>query len=216
MADHIEHSTHIKPIEELTDEQGNTVKILSGEVGTSLGGSGESVDLVNFTGGGVAANQGYLNGAVNYLDAIHTSEGVKLSTNEPAIFTWIKNTGFKFSSTTVLGAATTDCIMVVKKTLAWVSSTQAGWQNSADAAQIHYFMIGWLKPGEGMYLPAGIETSSNKFDLVSGNANELSYLNDDSTTRGDSQIYCKTFTSSAAAATDGNAVEHLTSIFVFA
>ncbi len=101
--------------------------------------------------------------------------------------------------------------MVVYKTLAESDDAQSGWvegQNPYTKA-VHYFMVGWLKPGQAMILPGGITTSSNKFDLVSGRTGELSYINDDDLTRGDTQIYCKTFASDGSEASDGNAVEYL-------
>ena len=208
MADHLQITVSVVPIEELTDENSGTTKIVASEVATSLSGSGDSIDLANYSG--TAGNQGYANGAVNYLDAIHTSEGTKLSATEPCDAAFIKNTGHKFSTTSLLGAPTTDYVMVVYKTLAFITSTQSGWTPAnTDTPTIHYFMIGWLAPGQAMVLPGGITTANNKYDLVSGNSFELSYINADALDQGDTQIYCKTFQSDGTVATDGNAVEYL-------
>ena len=56
MADHINYKVSITPVEELTDENGNIVRTISGEVARSLGGGGDSVDLVAYNG--TAAIQG--------------------------------------------------------------------------------------------------------------------------------------------------------------
>lgn len=208
MADHLQIEVSVTPIEELTDENSGTKRIIASEIGRSLGGNGASIDLANY--GGSAATQGYANGIVNYLDAIHTSEGTKLSLVEPCDAAFIRNTGFKFDSITLLGESSTDYVMVVYKTLAFSSGAQSGWSEAnGDTAQIHYFMIGWLAPGQAMVLPGGVSTANNKFDLVSGNSFELSYINTDATDQGDTQIFCKTFASSGAVASDGNAVEYL-------
>ena len=207
MADRIKFAVRCTPIETITDENAAEHDIIASEVNRSLGGGGDSVSLANYTG--TAANQGYLNAAVNYKIATHSAGGTALSATE-GDFVFIKNTGYKFSSATVLGASTTDCVMVVYKTLGWVSVSQSGWvEGQADGSQAHYFMLAWLKPGQSFILPGGITTANNKFDLVSGNTAELSYINSDAADQGDTQIYCKTFTSTGTAATDGNAVEYL-------
>ena len=208
MADRIKFAVSATPIETITDENSAEHDILASEVLHNLGGNGDSVDLTSYAG--TAANQGYKDAAVNYLDAIHTGEGTKLSATEPCDFAYIKNTGFKFSSVTALGASTTDCVMVVYKTIGWATGSQSGWvEGSGDSAIPHYFMVAWLKPGQSFILPGGITTASNKFDLVSGASQELSYINTDAADQGDAQIYCKTFVAAGTAATDGNAVEYL-------
>ena len=207
MADRLQINVSVTPVEELATEDSGTHDIVASEVGTSLSGSADSVDLTSYAG--TAGNQGYTGGAVNYLDAIHTSEGTKLSATEPCDAVFIKNTGHKFSTTSLLGATTTDCVMVVFKTLAWSSEAQSGWVKSdGDSAEIHYFMVGWLKPGQAMVLPGGI-TRSNETYITGGNTFDLTYINDDQADSGDAQIYCKTFESDGTDASDGNAVEYL-------
>ena len=211
MADHLQIKVSVTPIEELAEEAAlETTSIIASEVTAILAGSGDGVDLANYSGS--AANQGYTGGTVNYMDAIHTSEGTKLSSTEPLDGVFIKNTGHKFSSVTVLGAATTDCVMVVYKTLAHSAGTQSGWtESSGDSGEIHYFMLGWLKPGQAMVLPGNgtIRSAQTHAFITAGNTYDLSYVNDDASDRGDSQIYCKTFASDGTDASDGNAVEYL-------
>ena len=210
MADRIQFVVSATPIETLVDESAGDVDIIASEIGTALGGSGDSITLANYSS--ALAQQGYGDaGTVSYLDAIHTGEGTKLSTIEPCDAVFIKNTGHVYSSSTILGAVSTDYVMVVYKTLAEVDDSQSGWVESQSpyTAANHYFMIAWLAPGQAIALPGGITTSSNKYDLVSGRTAELSYINGDATDQGDSQIYCKTFASGGTAATDGNAVEFL-------
>ena len=208
MADRINFMVSAIPIETLTTENATGKDVIASEVNTSLGGGGDSVDLANYSG--AKELQGYADGAVYYIDALHTGEGVKLSAQEPADFIFIKNTGHKYLSESTLGLSTTDCVMVVAKTLAFSAGGQSGWvEGQSEAAHPHYFMLAWLKPGQAFVLPGGITTVDDKYDLVSGRAEELCYLNDDANDRGDTQIYVKTFESDGTASSDGNAVEFL-------
>ncbi len=105
MADKVRYAVSVTPLEDITDEQSNTYTVISGEVGQSLGGSGEA-PVVDYSAS--AANQGYKDGAVNYLEAPDGAGGeVAISSESSASFVFIKNTGFVFSSATVLGAANT-------------------------------------------------------------------------------------------------------------
>ncbi len=206
MADHIRHSVHITPIEELTDEQGNTIKIISGEVNTSLGGSGDSVDLANYSGAGSA--QGYTGGAVNYLDMTHSTGGTQIR-GSGVDFIFIKNTGFKFSSTSVLGSSTTDCILVVLKEVAYNSGVDGGFRTAGDANQDHFYEIGWLKPGEAIILPSGgLSVDGNLANKFGSNTNDLSYIGQISQ-NGQARVFGRTYQSNGNDASDGNALEFL-------
>jgi len=101
MADKIRYAISVVPIEELTDENSNTHNVISGEVGKTLGASGEAV-LTNYSGSG--AIQGYTNGAPYYMEARHTSPS-SISDEVSASFVFIKNTGYTYSSSSVLGDA---------------------------------------------------------------------------------------------------------------
>lgn len=103
LADFIKFSVRCTPVERLTDEQGNSHKVIAGEVGKSLGGSGEAT-VTNYSG--TAANQGYKDATVNYLEAPDgAGNEATLSAESSASFVFIKNTGHVFSSATALGAA---------------------------------------------------------------------------------------------------------------
>lgn len=205
MADHINFSVHCRPIEELTDEQGNIIKILSGEVNTSLGGSGDSIDIANYSGSGT--NQGYANGAVAYKDITHADGGTVIS--QPSKdFYFIKNTGFKFSSSTVLGSSTTDCIMVVLRELAHSSSSTGGFRNSSNADELHFYEIAWLQPGQGIVLPLGAAGVSSPVSQYGSNSDDLSKLGATGSL-GQANVSCKTFLATGGAASDGNALEML-------
>jgi len=102
MSDSIRYKINVEPREELTDEQGNTKNVISGEVGKRLGGSGVAV-VTDYAGGNSA--QGYKDGSVYYQE-IHdstynqsTGGGAEIT----ASFMFIKNTGHTYSSATVLG-----------------------------------------------------------------------------------------------------------------
>ena len=115
MADKITYSLSVTPIETVTQAvtysniedaanhatvTNNSHDVLATEVATSLGGAGEAVcNGYN----GTAANQGYLNQTVNYIEANDSADTNDLSAETTASFIFIKNTGKTFSSATVLG-----------------------------------------------------------------------------------------------------------------
>jgi len=201
VADHLQIAVSVIPVEELTDEDSNTIKITSGEVGTNLAGSGDSVDLANYG----SSNQGYLNGAVVYLDAVHTDVGAALVTaTRDCVF--VRNTGFKFSSSTVLGDATTDCVMVVLREVAFVTSTTGGYENAGDSKQIHHYEVAWLKPGQAFVLIGG--ATKNSINQFGGNSFDLSPIGQTGNA-GESKVYVRTYLSNGDDASDGNAVEYL-------
>lgn len=206
MADRIRTSVHITPIETLTDENSGTHDVIASEVGRSLGGTADSVGISNYSQ--TAANQGYKDGAANYLDAVHTAGGVIVSGLGNTDCIYIKNTGFKYSAATTLGASTTDCVMVALRTIAYESGVNGGWITSADAPTIHFIELAWLKPGQAIVLPTGaISLSITQFG---SNANDLTKLHEDSgADQEQALIYVRTFASDGSAASDGNAVEFL-------
>ncbi len=202
MADHLQITVSVVPIEELTDENSGTKKIIASEVAAVLGGSGTSVDLSNFSN--AANGQGYLNGAVYYHDATHSAGGVQLGSPRDAFF--IKNTGYKYSSATVVGSSTDDCVMVVLKEVAYDSGVDGGYQNAAGTPQDHFYEIAWLKPGQAIILPlAATNLSVSQFG---SNANDLSAMGSVSGT-GQARVFLRTFQNDGSAASDGNAVEYL-------
>jgi len=188
MADHINFNVSATPVEELTHEQGSDVtKIVATEVGTALGGGGDSVDLTNYSG--TAVKQGYKDGAVSYIDITHSEGGTQLTAERAPDFVFVKNTGRKFSSTTVLGDVTTDCVMVVVK----------------DVGNTLYYEIAWLKPGQAAVFPGGaLNLTITQFGVSGG---DLHGLNSSGGT--DAPIFARTFESDGSAASDGNALEYL-------
>ncbi len=202
MADHLQITVSVAPIEELTDENSGTTKIIASEVAAVLGGSGTSVDLANFSN--AADGQGYLNGTVNYHDATHSAGGVQLGSPRDAFF--IKNTGYKYSSTTALGSSTDDCVMVVLKEVAYNSGVDGGYQNAAGSAEDHFYEVAWLKPGQAIILPlAATKLSVSQFG---SNASDLSVMGQTSSS-GQARVFLRTFQKDGSAASDGNAVEYL-------
>ena len=113
MSDTIRYAISVEPREELTDENGNTKTVISGEVYKSLGGSGVAA-MTAYNGS--AADQGYLNATVNYLEAIDSDDTTDISAEATASFVFIKNTGFTFSSATALGDALTKSLKVMSGT----------------------------------------------------------------------------------------------------
>jgi len=110
MADKVKFRVHCTPLEEITDENSNVHTVISSEVGKTLGGSGEAV-VADYAG--TAANQGYLNKTVNYLEADDNSNTTDISSEGTASFIYIKNTGHVFSSATALGDPLTASLKVM-------------------------------------------------------------------------------------------------------
>lgn len=210
MADFIQFKVSVTPIEEIAQEAGLEVsKILASEVGVVLGGGGDSIDLADYSG--TAVKQGYKDGAVEYLDAVHTAGGVALATRittaDNGDFFFIKNTGFKYSSGTTLGVVTTDCVMIVIHVVKHRGGDTGGYVNSADADEDHFYEIAWLKPGQAIVLPVGAANLS--ITQFGSNTDDLTNLNHQNQLAETSEIYVKTIQSAGAAALDGNAVEFL-------
>ena len=113
MSDKVRYAVSVNPLEEITDEQGNTYTVISGEVGRNLGGSGEAV-VTDYSG--TAAAQGYKDATVNYLECIDSDDTTDISSETTASFVFIKNTGFTFSSATVLGVALAKSVKVMSGT----------------------------------------------------------------------------------------------------
>ena len=111
MSDSIRYQISVVPVEEVADENAGTHEVLAGEVNTTLGGSGTST-VTDYSG--TASDQGYKDAAVNYLEAPDGVGGeVAITTEATASFVYIENTGYVYSSATVLGAANTSrCVKV--------------------------------------------------------------------------------------------------------
>lgn len=110
MGDSVRYAISVNPLEEIADEQANTYTVISGEVGRSLGGSGVAA-VTDYSG--AADVQGYKDNAVNYREAIDSTDATDISSEASASFVFIKNTGFTYSSATVLGTALTASVKVM-------------------------------------------------------------------------------------------------------
>lgn len=111
MANAVKYSISIEPLEELTDVNGSTHNIIASEVGRTLGGSGSAgVVLYNAT----PQNQGYKDAAVNYKEALDgAGQEERCSSETTATLVFIRNTGYEFSSATVLGAVESSRLLKV-------------------------------------------------------------------------------------------------------
>lgn len=187
MSDRITFAVSAIPIETLTTENSTSKDVIASEINRSLSGTGESESLTDYSL--TAAQQGYKDGTVNYFDAVHTSGGAQLSTERSPDFIFIRNTGFKYSSATTLGAVTKDCVMVAIE----------------DASNALYYEVAWLKPGQAIVLPGG----GSKYSIADfgGSGGDLHYLNTAGGT--DAPIFLRTYLPNGTAASDGNAVEFL-------
>lgn len=110
MADNVQFSVSCTPTETPTVEEGTPSNILATEVGKSLGGSGTAA-VTDYSA--AAAAQGYANATVNYLECIDSADTTDISSEATASFVFIKNTGYTYSSATVLGAALSKAVKVM-------------------------------------------------------------------------------------------------------
>ena len=113
MADKVTFAVSCTPQEELTNENSGTIYVIASEVNKSLGGSGAAT-CASYAG--TAANQGYLNATVNYMEAIDSADTTDISAEGTATFVFIKNTGYTFSSATALGALLAKSLKVMSGT----------------------------------------------------------------------------------------------------
>jgi len=196
----------VTPIETLEDENAGTHAHIASEIGKSLGGGGDSVALTDFNTR-AADEQGYLNQIVSYRDALHTADGWIISYGYKSDFFYIKNTGYTYNSATVLGDATTDCVLVAIKVWAQ-SGTNGGWEKADGTSEHHYLELAWLKPGQAILLPTGCKSLS--ITQFGDNANDLTKLNENSGANAENcRVQVRTYQSDGSVATDGNAVEFL-------
>jgi hypothetical protein len=113
MADSVRYSISVTPVEEISDENSQTHTILASEVNATLGCSGVAT-CASYAGS--AAAQGYSNAAINYGEAVDDANDDSLSAETSASFVFVKNTGFTYSSATVLGAALDKSLKVMSGT----------------------------------------------------------------------------------------------------
>lgn len=204
MSDRVQFKVSAIPVETLSTENSTDKDVLASEINHILGGGGDSLSLTAYNQS--AANQGYLDGTVNYADASHSAGGTLLTGLATGDFLFVKNTGHKFSSATVLGAATEDCVIVAVRTDAYANGSQSGWFTAADVAEEHFFEIAFLQPGQAVLFPLG--ASNKSVTQFGSNANDFTNLGSTSQ-NGVGRIYVKTVLSNGSAASDGNAIEFL-------
>lgn len=111
MADKIESVISVAPLETASvsiDQGSKTMDVVATEIGTLLGGK---LNDVSPKYNNVVGVQGYADGAVGYLEAPNGSDQA-ITTLGTASFLFIKNTGFEYSSSTVLGDALDESIKV--------------------------------------------------------------------------------------------------------
>ena len=175
MANRVSFAVSATPIETVEDDTTTNHDILASEVGKILGGSGESITLTNYAG--TAAAQGFADGAVNYKIASVAAGGSALTGQTNPKFIYIKNTGYKFSNATTLGAASTYCVLVALRVEGWVSAAVAGWCTTTNEGATHYIELAWLQPGQAIVLPLRAGTTTAITDFYS--TDDLAVINSD-------------------------------------
>jgi len=110
MSDSVKYAISVKPIEVISDENGGEYNVNASEVGKILGCGGTAI----VTDYSAAANtQGYKDAAVNYREALDSSDTTILSNDTSLSFMFIKNTGYTYSSSSVLGVALAKSLKVM-------------------------------------------------------------------------------------------------------
>tara|TARA_R100000789_G_C2993937_1_gene146889 strand:+ start:579 stop:1100 length:522 start_codon:yes stop_codon:yes gene_type:complete len=170
MADKVTFAVSCTPQEELSTENSTTTYVIASEVNKSLGGSGTAT-CASYAG--TAANQGYLNATVNYLEAPDgAGNEVQISSESSASFVFIKNTGHVFSSATVLGDAETSLTLKV--------TTNSGAILISLLAAGEAIVLKGRQSGSGAVIVASgikVETVlSNGADTSDGNHLAVEYL----------------------------------------
>ena len=113
MADRVKIAVKITPVETIADENAGEHDIIASAVGKSLGGSGDA-NVTDYSGS--AANQGYKDGTVNYLEVPDSINSTDISAETTASLIYIKNTGFTFSTAIALGVALNKAVKVMSST----------------------------------------------------------------------------------------------------
>ena len=208
MANRVSFAVSATPIETLTDANNGTHDVLAGEVNKVLGGSGEAT-VTDYNDAGTI--QGFINGAPFYKIASCAAGGSRLSTQRLGSSVFIKNTGYKYSSSSALGAVSTDYVLVALRCNAYSADGlgTGGFVASGGDPMIAYFEIACLKPGEAIVLCPS-NTALTHFGDTDGDFIRLNQ-DDADEYNGASLIYVKTVTSAFAEPdpVSSNAIEFL-------
>jgi hypothetical protein len=171
MADKVTFAVSCTPQEELSTENSTTTYVIASEVNKSLGGSGTAtVSAYN----GIAADQGYLNATVNYLEAPDgAGNEVQISSESSASFVFIKNTGHIWGGdATTLGDADTSATLKV--------TTNSGAILISNLAAGEAIVLKGKQSGSGATIVAsGIEVETvlaNGAETSGGNHLAVEYL----------------------------------------
>ena len=117
MANQIRYNISVTPIETVQSSDGATNHdIIAGEVAGTLGGSGTAV-VTDYHSTLTNAKQGFggnnaASGVKYYMQAVHDDDAESTSGETAIKFLFIKNTGFTYSSSSALGAASTLSVRV--------------------------------------------------------------------------------------------------------
>ena len=114
MAHRVNYKIRVSPVEEIEDADGNTYEVLSGEIRQKLGGHGSATGLLSY--GAPAILQGAIDGEWYYLEALDSADTTTLSNEQTAALLAIQNTGYEFSSTSILGDTLNKALKVMVNT----------------------------------------------------------------------------------------------------
>jgi hypothetical protein len=209
MTDRLRFAVSVEPIETIVDENSGDHDILASEVNKLLAGSGDGVDLAGY--GLSAAKQGQKDAAPYYVTAAVAAGGTPLNDGQVADGILVKNTGRLYSSSSVLGLASVDYILVAIRIPAGGSTPgSGGWEKGDGTSQVHFIELAFLAPGQAFALPLG--ASKNAITQLGSNANDLTKLNEEDTSGVDgegAEIVVKTVESDGTLSAAAVAVEFL-------
>ena len=134
MASRVEYAVSATPIVTVAAGENTAVDTISADVGSSLGGSGSSTVTWGTTVGYGSGAAAYVTTGTNYAVG-QTATSAGTFTNAKFIF--IKHTGFLYSSSSALGAATTAKLKITMAATVAAATTVA-ILNAGEAIILHY------------------------------------------------------------------------------
>lgn len=109
MSDKIRVKTSFQPIEEYSDPEDSVKTYKTSGVTKKILGGGQEYDLT----GTIHTSLGFASGVASYISTNGTTGNVLNANTDERRAIWVKNTGYEYSSGTVLGDPTTKNVLVV-------------------------------------------------------------------------------------------------------
>ena len=109
MSDKIRVKESIQPIEEYSDPESSTKHYRTSDVTKRILGGGKEYDLT----GTIHTSLGFASGVATYISTNGTTGNVLNANTDERRAIWVKHTGYKYSSSSVLGVVATTNVLIV-------------------------------------------------------------------------------------------------------